>query len=73
MFQAKEPELVKYMAVVQSMEKHFLGFTVKSISRNDNLKADDLAKATTQNLSIPPDVFSQKVKVPVVEAPLQAA
>ena len=44
-FQTKEPELVKYMAAVRSMEKHFLGFIVKSISRNDNFEADGLAKA----------------------------
>ena len=39
------------------MEKHFLEFTVKSISRNDNFEVDDLAKAVAQNLPIPPDVF----------------
>ena len=72
-FQTKEPELVKYMAAVRSMEKHFLGFIVRSISRNDNFEADDLAKAAAQNLPIPPDVFYQKLKVPAVEASLQNA
>ena len=58
-FQTKEPELVKYMAVVRSMEKQFLGFIVKSMSRNDNFKADDLEKVAAQNLPIPPNVFYQ--------------
>ena len=44
-FQTKGPELVRYMAAVRSMEKHFLGFTVISISRNDNFEVDDLAKS----------------------------
>ncbi|KAM0860252.1 hypothetical protein ACQ4PT_046658 [Festuca glaucescens] len=61
-FQAREPKLIKYMAAVRSMEKHFLGFTVKSISRNDNFKADDLAKAVAQRIPTPPDVFLSRIK-----------
>ena len=55
-FQVKEPELIKYRATVQRMEKYFLGFTVKSISRNDNSEADELAKAASQNMPMPSDV-----------------
>ena len=61
------------MAAVRSMENNLLGFTVKSILRNDNFEADDLAKAVAQNLPIPPDVFYQNLKVPAVETPPQAA
>lgn len=35
-FSAKEPELIKYLAAVRSMEKHFIGFTVHHIPRSKN-------------------------------------
>ena len=49
------------------MEKYFLGFAVKSISRNDNFKADELVKAASQNLPMPSDVFYQKLSEPAPE------
>jgi ribonuclease HI len=66
-FQAKEPELIKYRAAVRRMEKYFLGLTVKSISRNANTEADELAKATSQNLPMSSDVFYQKLTEPALE------
>jgi ribonuclease HI len=66
-FQAKEPELIKYRAAERRMEKYFVGFTVKSVSRNDNNEADELAKAASQNLPMPPDVIYQKLTEPALE------
>ena len=49
------------------MEKYFLGFTIKSISKNDNFEVDELAKAASQNLPMPSDVFYQKLSEPAPE------
>ena len=42
-FTVKEPELIKYMAAVRRMEKHFTGFTFRHIPRSENEKANELA------------------------------
>jgi hypothetical protein len=39
--EAKEPELVKYLAEVRKMERHFRGFTVEHLPRKNNGEADD--------------------------------
>jgi hypothetical protein len=44
-FTAKEPELIKYLAAVRRMEKHFAGFTFCHIPRSENAEVDELAKA----------------------------
>jgi hypothetical protein len=41
-FTAKEPKLIKYLATVRRMEKHFMGFTLRHILRSENTKADEL-------------------------------
>ena len=46
-FATKEPELIKYLAAVRRMEKHFTGFTFPHIPRSKNAKADELVKAAT--------------------------
>ena len=33
---ALKPELAKYLAAVRSMEKYFLGFSIRSFSRTKN-------------------------------------
>jgi ribonuclease HI/probable phosphoglycerate mutase len=55
-YKARDPELAKYLQFLRDQEKHFKGFTVKNISRNDNSDADKLAKAAAQNSSLPQDV-----------------
>ena len=40
---ALKPELAKYLAAVRSMEKYFLGFSIRSFSRTKNKQADQLA------------------------------
>jgi len=56
-FTAKEPELIKYLAAVRRMEKHFAGFTFRHIPRSENAEADELVKAATQKAPMPADVF----------------
>jgi hypothetical protein len=53
---------------LRDQEKHFEGFTIKNISRNDNLDADELAKAAAQNTSLPQDVFYQILKQASIKA-----
>jgi ribonuclease HI len=61
-YKARDPELARYLQFLRDQEKHFEDFTVKNISRNDNLGADELAKAAIQNTSLPQDVFYQILK-----------
>jgi ribonuclease HI len=42
--EAKELELVKYLAEVQKMERHFRGFTIELLPRKRNGEANELAK-----------------------------
>ena len=56
-FTMKEPELIKYLAEVRRMEKHFVNFTFRHIPRSKNAKADELAKAAAQRATMPVDVF----------------
>ena len=56
-FTVKEPELIKYMAAVRRMEKHFTGFTFRHIPRSENEKANELAKAAAQRAPLPTYVF----------------
>ena len=65
-FTAKEPELIKYLATVRRMEKHFAGFTLRHIPRNENVEADELAKAAVQRASLPADVFCQELSVKAI-------
>jgi ribonuclease HI len=67
-YKARDPELAKYLQFLRDQKKHFEGFTVKNISRNNNLDADELAKAAAQNSSIPQDVFYQILKQASIKA-----
>jgi spermidine synthase len=59
---ALKPELVKYLAAVRSMEKYFLGFSIRSFSRAHNKQADQLAKAAAQKDPLALDVFFETLK-----------
>jgi ribonuclease HI len=61
-YKARDPELARYLQFLKDQEKHFEGFIVKNISRNDNADADELAKAAAQNTSLLQDVFYQILK-----------
>jgi ribonuclease HI len=46
--EAKNPVLMKYIEKVREMERHFKGYTVQHIPRDDNNEADRLAKAAVE-------------------------
>jgi hypothetical protein len=41
--EARNPILIKYLEKVREMERHFKGYLVQHIPRNDNDEADKLA------------------------------
>jgi ribonuclease HI len=46
---ARNPVLMKYLEKVREMERHFKGYSVQHIPRDDNNEADKLAKAAAKN------------------------
>ena len=66
-FMAKEPEFVKYLMAVRRMEKHFTGFSLRHVARDENTKVDELAKAAAQNLTLPLDVFVQALTIKAIK------
>ena len=65
-FIAKEPELIKYLAAVQRMEKHFASFTFHHIPRSENIEADELAKVAAQRTPMPADILYQELLVKTI-------
>ena len=65
-FTVKEPVLIKYLAAVRRMEKHFTGFTFCHIPRSENNEADELAKAAMQKAPMPADIFYQELSVKAI-------
>jgi hypothetical protein len=53
---------MKYLEKLREMEKHFRGYIVQHISRNDNNEADKLAKVATQKQVMPLDVFFEIIR-----------
>jgi hypothetical protein len=64
---ARDPKLEKYLDTVQRMEASFEGFSVKNIPRGDNEQTNFLAKSAAQRLPLPPEVFFETLKAPLVE------
>jgi ribonuclease HI len=60
--EARNPVLMKYLEKVREMERHFKGYSVQHIPRDDNNEADKLAKAAARNQEMPPDVFFEVIK-----------
>jgi hypothetical protein len=60
---------MKYLEKVREMEKHFKGYSVHHVLRNDNNKADKLAKAAAQKQAISPDVFLEVITEPSIKDP----
>jgi UDP-N-acetylmuramoylalanine-D-glutamate ligase len=54
---AMEPSLEKYLSLVRRMEFFSRRLTIEYINKNKNTEADELAKATTRNTTLPADVF----------------
>jgi ribonuclease HI len=59
--------LMKYMEKVREMERHFKGYSVQHIPRDDNNEADKLAKAAARNQELPPDVFFEIIREPSIK------
>jgi hypothetical protein len=64
---ARNPVLMKYLEKVREMERHFKGYSVQHIPRDDNNEADKLAKAAARNQEMPPDVFFEIIKEPSIK------
>jgi hypothetical protein len=58
---------MKYLEKVREMEKHFKGYSVQHIPRDDNNEADKLAKAAARNQELPTDVFFKIIKEPSIK------
>jgi hypothetical protein len=62
--EAREPELIKYLAEVRKMERDFRGFTVEHLPRMNNGEADELAKKAARGEAMPPDIFFEILTAP---------
>jgi ribonuclease HI len=60
--EARNPILMKYLEKVREMERHFKGYLIQHIPRDDNNEVDKLAKAAARNQVMPPDVFFEIIK-----------
>jgi hypothetical protein len=58
---------MKYLEKVREMQRHFKGYSIRHIPRDDNNEADKLAKAAAKNQEMPPDMFFQIIKEPSVK------
>jgi hypothetical protein len=65
--EARNPVLMKYLEKVREMERHFKGYSVQHIPRDDNNEADKLAKAADKNHAMPPNVFFEIIKEPSIQ------
>jgi hypothetical protein len=65
--EAMNPILMKYLEKVREMERHFKGYSVQHIPRDDNNEADKLVKAAARNLELPPDVFFEIIREPSIK------
>jgi ribonuclease HI len=65
--EATNPVLMKYLEKVREMERHFKGYSLQHIPRDDNNEADKLVKAATRNQETPPDVFFKIIKEPSIK------
>lgn len=65
--EAREPELIKYLAEVRRMEKHFRDFTIEHLPRKGNGEVDDLAKKASRNEQLPLDVFFEVITTPSIK------
>jgi ribonuclease HI len=65
--EARNLVLMKYLEKAREMERHFKGFSLQHIPRDDNNEADKLAKAAARNQEMPPDVFFEIIKEPSIK------
>jgi ribonuclease HI len=65
--EARNPVLMKYLEKVREMERHFKGYSVQHIPRDDNNEADKLAKVAVRNQEMSPEVFLEIIKEPSIK------
>jgi ribonuclease HI len=65
--EARNPVLMKYLEKVREIERHFKGYSIQHIPRDDNNEADKLAKAADRNQEMSPDVFFEIIKEPSIK------
>jgi hypothetical protein len=58
---------MKYLEKVREMERHFKGYSVQHIPRDDNNEVGKLAKAVARNQAMPRDVFFEIIKEPSIK------
>jgi hypothetical protein len=58
---------MKYLEKFREMERHFKGYSVQHIPRDDNNEADKLVKVVARNQEMPPDVFFEIIKEPSIK------
>jgi hypothetical protein len=58
---------MKYLEKVREMERHFKGYSVQHIPRDDNNEVDKLVKAAARNQEMSPDVFFEINKGPSIK------
>jgi hypothetical protein len=58
---------MKYLEKVREMERHFKGYSVQLIPRDNNNEADKLAKAAARNQEMPSDLFFEIIKEPSIK------
>jgi ribonuclease HI len=65
--EARNPVLMKYLEMIREMGRHFKGYLVQHIPRDDNNDADKLANAVARNQAMPPNVFFEIIKEPSIK------
>jgi ribonuclease HI len=65
--EARNTVLMKYVEKVREMERHFKGYSIQHIPRDDNNEADKLAKVAARNQELPPNVFFKIIKEPSIK------
>jgi hypothetical protein len=58
---------MKYLEKVREMERHFKGYSVQHIPRDNNNEPDKLDKAAAKNQAMPPDVLFEIIKEPSIK------
>jgi hypothetical protein len=58
---------MKFLEKVRKMERHFRGYSVQHVPRDDNNEADKLATTVARNQAMPPDVFFEIIKEPSIK------
>jgi ribonuclease HI len=64
--EARNPILMKYLKV-REMDRHFKGYSVQHIPRDDNNEAEKLAKPAARNQAMPPEVFFEIIEEPSIK------